>query len=128
MENNEQQREAGVATDKGNQRQKQEHGNVLGGKEKEKEMAQKQPTITQPDCMQNKNARWRLGRYALLGSLLVAHLWGTLLLLAVWRGNQSSVVADMFATVAWMIFTTLAVLVGGKAWKEFVPLKGQKHE
>lgn len=91
-------------------------------------MARKQLTIAQQNCMQSKNKRWQLGRYALLGSLLVAHLWGSLLLLAVWRGNQSTALPQLFDSISWLIFTTLAVLVGGKAWKEFLPLKGQKHE
>lgn len=77
--------------------------------------------------MQKKNRCWWLGRYALLGSLCMAHLWGSVLLLAVLRGRDSPVIAQMFDSIGWLIFTTLAVLVGGKAWKEFAPLKGRPH-
>lgn len=72
---------------------------------------------------QKINMPWPLGRYALIGSLFVAHVWGTVLLFAVWHGKDSPIIAQMFDSISWMIFTTLAVLVGGKAWKEFAPMK-----
>lgn len=67
---------------------------------------------------------WSLGRKAMVGSLLVAHLWGTLLIISVLRGNNASVIGDMFSSVGFMIFSTLGVLVGGKAWKDFAPYLG----
>lgn len=72
-----------------------------------------------------KKQGWLLGRYALVGSLCIAHLWGSVLLLAVLRGRDSPIISQMFDSIGWLIFTTLAVLVGGKAWKEFAPLKGK---
>ena len=66
---------------------------------------------------------WMLGRRALVWSLVAAHLWGTVLIIAVLRGREGSVVGTMFDAVCFLIFSTLAVLVGGKAWKEFAPLK-----
>ena len=72
---------------------------------------------------------WILGRRALIYSLVIAHLWGTLLVVAVLRGSQNSIIGDMFATVGFMIFSTLGVLVGGKAWKDFAPyVRGEKKE
>ena len=70
-----------------------------------------------------KNESWTLGRWAMIGSLIVAHIWGTLLVLAVLRGSETSVIGDMFASVGFMIFSTLGILVGGKGWKEFAAMR-----
>jgi hypothetical protein len=70
-----------------------------------------------------------LGRRAMIWSLVTAHLWGTVLVAAAWRGRCTEVCGGMFASVCFMIFTTLGVLVGGKAWKEFAPLRwGGTHQ
>lgn len=66
---------------------------------------------------------WPLGTRAMIGSLLMAHIWGSLLILAVFMGKEGPVIGQMFEGVGFMIFTTLGVLVGGKAWKDFAPLK-----
>lgn len=73
---------------------------------------------------------WLLGRQAMIGSLIVAHIWGTLLIVAVLRGSPNSVIGDMFASVGFMIFSILGVLVGGKAWKDFAPFmnRGQTQK
>lgn len=76
-----------------------------------------------------KEDAWVLGRRAMNGSLIVAHIWGTMLIIAVMKGRESLVIGSMFEAVAFMIFSILAVMVGGKAWKEFAPLKwGDKDE
>lgn len=64
---------------------------------------------------------WRIGRMAMIGSLVMAHIWGTMLVVAVMKGKDISIIGDMFATVGFMIFSTLGVLVGGKAWKDYLP-------
>lgn len=69
----------------------------------------------------NSSEPWTLGRRAMIGSLIVAHIWGTLLVMAVMGGKTDSVIGDMFSTVGFMIFSVLGVLVGGKAWKDFAP-------
>jgi hypothetical protein len=66
---------------------------------------------------------WTVGRRAMIGSLVMAHVWGSLLIVAVFMGKESDVIGRMFEGVGFMIFTTLGVLVGGKAWKDFAPLK-----
>jgi hypothetical protein len=66
---------------------------------------------------------WTLGTRAMIGSLVMAHIWGSLLILAVYMGKEGLVIGQMFEGVGFMIFTTLGVLVGGKAWKEFAPMK-----
>lgn len=63
----------------------------------------------------------------MIGSLVVAHLWGTMLVAAVLRGNTAPVIGDMFSAVGFMIFSTLGVLVGGKAWKDFSPYFTAEH-
>ena len=78
--------------------------------------------------MQPNKEHWRLGRNAMVGSLIVAHIWGTALVIAALMGRESSILSDMFDTIGFMIFTTLAVLVGGKAWKEFAPIKWSKDK
>ena len=71
---------------------------------------------------------WTIGRKSLIGSLVIAHVWGTVLVIAVLRGRESLVIAQMFEAIGFMIFSTLAVLVGGKAWKDFAPMKwGQQQ-
>lgn len=72
---------------------------------------------------------WKMGRYAMGGSLLFAHVWGTMLVYAVMQGRESLVIGSMFEAVGFMIFSTLAVMVGGKAWKDFAPMKwGQNSD
>jgi hypothetical protein len=66
---------------------------------------------------------WPLGSRAMIGSLVIAHIWGTALVVAVFMGKESLVIGQMFEGVGFMIFTTLGVLVGGKAWKDFAPMK-----
>lgn len=66
---------------------------------------------------------WILGQRALIGSLVMAHVWGSLLVVAVYLGKDSDVIGRMFESIGFMIFSTLGVLVGGKAWKDFAPLK-----
>lgn len=67
---------------------------------------------------------WTVGRRAMIGSLVIAHIWGTLLVYAVvFKGRDSLIVSSMFEAVGFMIFSTLAVLVGGKAWKDFAPMR-----
>ena len=66
---------------------------------------------------------WTVGRRAMIGSLVMAHVWGSLLIVAVFMGKESDVIGRMFEGVGFMIFTTLGVLVGGKAWKDFAPMK-----
>lgn len=70
-----------------------------------------------------KKEAWILGRRVMIVSLVIAHLWGTMLIVAVMKGRESLVIGSMFEAVAFMIFSILAVMVGGKAWKEFAPLK-----
>lgn len=70
---------------------------------------------------QSVDGPWRIGRFAMIGSLVMAHIWGTMLIVAVMKGREMSVIGDMFATVGFMIFSTLGVLVGGKAWKDYLP-------
>ncbi len=65
--------------------------------------------------------KWTLGRKAMAGSLIVAHIWGTALVFAVLKGSPNSVIGDMFSSVGFMIFSILGVMVGGKAWKDFAP-------
>lgn len=77
----------------------------------------------------DKKDSWVFGRYAMAGSLFVAHIWGTMLVWAVMNDKQGLVIGSMFEAVAFMIFSILAVMVGGKAWKDFAPLKwGEKDE
>jgi len=64
---------------------------------------------------------WTLGRKAMVGNLITSHIWGTFLVLAAIKGNTSQVISDMFASCGFIIFSTLGVLVGGKAWKDFMP-------
>ena len=60
---------------------------------------------------------WVIGRQAMLGSLVVAHVWGSCLVWAVaFNGRDGLTISAMFEAVGFMIFSTLAVLVGGKAW------------
>lgn len=67
---------------------------------------------------------WTVGRRAMIGSLVVAHIWGFMLVWAVaFDGRESLVISGMFEAVGFMIFSTLAVLVGGKAWKDFAPMR-----
>ena len=56
-------------------------------------------------------------------SLACAHVWGTLLIVAVFLGKDSAIIGEMFEAVGWMIFTTLGILVGGKGWKDFAALR-----
>lgn len=62
---------------------------------------------------------WTLGRRAMVGSLVVLHIWGSALIIAVMRGREAVVIGDMFSAVCFGIFGTLATLVGGKGWKDF---------
>lgn len=62
---------------------------------------------------------WHLGRRAMVGTLILGAAWGTGLVLAVLMGRDANVIGDMFAGICAMMVTTLAVLVGGKGWKEF---------
>jgi len=78
-------------------------------------------------AMKPDDRPWILGRQAMIGSLVVAHIWGTLLVIAVLRGSPNSVIGDMFSTVGFMIFSVLGVLVGGKAWKDFAPLMSRNQ-
>lgn len=70
---------------------------------------------------QVNDQKWTLGRNALIGTLIVQHVWATLLVLAVLRGNSASVVGDMFAASTMGIAANLALLLGGKAWKSWLP-------
>ena len=67
--------------------------------------------------------KWILGRAMMVSTLLVAFIWGSMLVMAACNGRESSVISTMFDAVCFLIFTTLAVLVGGKAWKTFAPMK-----
>ena len=78
--------------------------------------------------MKPESRPWQLGRQAMIGSLIVAHIWGTLLIVAVLRGSPNSVIGDMFSSVGFMIFSILGVLVGGKAWKDFAPYMGRGRD
>lgn len=69
--------------------------------------------------MKHDNYSWKLGRNAMIATLAAGFAWGSLLILAVFIGREANVIGDMFAGIAAMIVTTLAVLVGGKGWKEF---------
>ena len=68
-------------------------------------------------------ASWSLGRKAMIGSLIIAHIWGTLLIVAVLQGRDTAVIGSIFDAVAFSIFTTLGILVGGKGWKEFAAMR-----
>lgn len=72
---------------------------------------------------QNNRDTWLLGRRAMGWSLACAHVWGTLLIVAVFSGKDSAIIGEMFEAVGWMIFTTLGILVGGKGWKDFAALR-----
>lgn len=72
--------------------------------------------------------KWLLGRKAMVGSLIVAHAWGTLLIISVLLGKTTSIIGDMFSTVGFMIFSTLGVLVGGKGWKDFAKTRWGKDD
>jgi len=69
--------------------------------------------------MAQKVKPWTLGRRAMIGSLVVLHVWGSALVWAVLNGREAVVIGDMFAAVCFGIFGTLATLVGGKGWKDF---------
>lgn len=71
-------------------------------------------------------SNWPLGRHALIGSLIIAHVWGSMLMLAVLTGSDNNTISDMFGTVGGMIFSTLGVLVGGKAFKDFIPIMANR--
>lgn len=75
------------------------------------------------DSLLSKDNSWQLGRVAMLSSLGISHAWGTLLVWAACFGTPSSVIADMFSSVGFMIFSVLAILVGGKGWKDFANMK-----
>lgn len=64
-----------------------------------------------------------LAHKSMVVSLVIAHIWGSILMWAVFEGRESTVIGNMFDTVAFMIFSTLLVLLGDKAWKDFLPLK-----
>jgi hypothetical protein len=63
--------------------------------------------------------KWILGRSAMIGTLVLGGVWGSIMVLAVLFGREASVIGDMFAGVVAMIVTTLGVLVGGKGWKDY---------
>lgn len=66
---------------------------------------------------------WKFGQQAMMVSLVFNHVWGTMLIFAVMNGKDSLVVANMFEAVGFSIGWILMVLVAGKGWKEFAPLK-----
>ncbi len=66
---------------------------------------------------------WNLGRRALVFTLAVFIVWGTLLVVAVLNGRSANVIGDMFAGICWGLIGNLAVLVGGKAAKTFSQIK-----
>ncbi len=71
----------------------------------------------------SKDNAWVMGRVAMLSSLMVAHLWGSFIVWAACFGSGASVLSDMFSSVGFMIFSILAILVGGKGWKDFANMK-----
>lgn len=75
------------------------------------------------------NGAWMMGRVSMLSSLFIAHIWGTALVWAAAFGDKdSSIISDMFASIGFMIFTTLGILVGGKGWKDFASMKYTAHK
>lgn len=67
---------------------------------------------------------WTIGRRAMIGSLVIAHIWGSMLVYSVTFGDRDSlIISGMFEAVGFMIFSTLGILVGGKAWKDFAPMR-----
>lgn len=69
------------------------------------------------------HGQWAVRNLALVVALGFALGWGTTLVIAVYRGRESLIISGMFESVGMMIFSTLAVLVGGKAWRDFMPIK-----
>lgn len=70
------------------------------------------------------NQGWTIGRHAMIGSLVMAHIWGSMLVYSVtFGGRDSLIISGMFEAVGFMIFSTLGILVGGKAWKDFAPMR-----
>lgn len=68
----------------------------------------------------HRNAEsWTLGRRAMVGTLVLGAVQGSVLVIAVLMGRDANVIGDMFAGVCALMVTTLAVLVGGKGWKEY---------
>jgi len=63
--------------------------------------------------------KWILGRAAMVGTLILGGVWGSIMVLAVLFGREASVIGDMFAGVVALMVTTLGVLVGGKGWKDY---------
>lgn len=69
-----------------------------------------------------EEARWTLGRKSMVGCLFVFIAWGSILVM---KDNPSAPTADMFSSCVWGLIGTLVNLVGGKAIKSFVELKGK---
>ena len=55
----------------------------------------------------------------MIGTLVLGAVQGTALVIAVLMGRDANVIGDMFAGICALMVTTLAVLVGGKGWKEY---------
>lgn len=69
------------------------------------------------------SSQWKVGHKALLGSLLVYHAWGTVLVVAVYNGREGLTVQGMFDALCAGITWGLAILIAGKGWDKFAPLK-----
>lgn len=68
------------------------------------------------------------GRKAMLWSVIVLHVWGTILVWTVYKGGTGQVIADMFHAIGISIVACLAVLAGDKSLLRFIDLKSVPRE
>jgi len=72
---------------------------------------------------EDETEKWTLGRNAMVGTLWAAWLCMFMLIYAIIKGRDASVMGDAFAALSFIIFSTLGVMVGGKGWKDFASMK-----
>ena len=68
------------------------------------------------------------GRKAMIWSVVVLHIWGTILVWTVYKGGTGQVIADMFHAIGISIVACLAVLSGDKGLMKFVDGKFSPRE
>ncbi len=66
---------------------------------------------------------WTIGKRAMVTSLVILHLWGSVILYRLYKDDVSAQAADMFRAIVDGIFWCLAVLYSGKAADKLLALK-----
>lgn len=68
------------------------------------------------------------GRKLLLYSVVILHVWGSILVWAVYNGKDGDVIADMFHAIGLSIVACLGVLSGEKGLLRFIELRSEPRQ